>query len=108
MIRYHQQECPHCHGSGSVQRHSGLTMTCPLCWGKGTINNFDRPIEEPTRPEKSAAIPTHTLLARVTPIGKKPTTALLSNRHGSIRPHRSTSETLGEDYEPVAGEPIKL
>ena len=107
MTRYHQQVCTHCQGSGVIKRHKAQPYTCPLCYGKGTINDFMHPIEETGERRAPPPVPSRLLLAKTTPLGRKPTITLVTNWHGSWRPRRSTSSTLGEHYEPVAGEPIK-
>ena len=80
MTRYHQITCPHCEGRGLIRYRQRLERTCPLCGGKGTINDFDRPIEEP-QDERPHRVHTCTeLLARVVPLGGKSSGILLVNR----------------------------
>ncbi|MBZ0300647.1 MAG: hypothetical protein K8J31_12940 [Anaerolineae bacterium] len=86
MIRYHQQICPHCQGSGLVRRGGLFEHTCPLCCGRGTINDFDRPIDDL---DEGRAPPLHAsvrLLARVVPLGGKTSGWLLHKRHVVRRP----------------------
>ncbi|MAS34371.1 MAG: hypothetical protein CL610_10210 [Anaerolineaceae bacterium] len=107
MIRYHQQVCSHCQGSGSVQRAHQLTVTCPLCYGKGAINDFTRPIKDELEQRGPPAVTTVLLLSKWVPLGKKTSMAYVANRYGSRLARRSASPTLGEQYGPLSGEAIE-
>jgi hypothetical protein len=86
MIRYHQQVCHHCQGTGLVRRQEMHEQTCPLCFGRGRINDFDHPIDEEGEQRPPPTQTSVALLARVVPLGGATSGKLLFKRHVARRP----------------------
>jgi len=86
MIRYHQITCPHCQGGGVVRRHPLHEHSCPLCCGRGTINDFDRPLEESGEQSAPPADTSAELLSRVVPLGGRTYGNLLAGKRRRYKP----------------------
>jgi hypothetical protein len=87
MINYQQQICPHCQGSGIVQRGHMLELSCPLCGGRGTINDFEHPLPDETgEPHPPPGEPCCELLARIVPLGGRTSGVLLHQRRQRYKP----------------------
>jgi hypothetical protein len=103
MSRYYRIECPRCEGSGKIRLHLFFERTCPLCCGAGTILDYEHPMKimpQPASEIKMVRPKTAVeLLATVTPLGRKPSSSLVTR----VRSGQSTADLLGEDYAPIAG-----
>lgn len=101
MIRYQQQVCPRCGGTGQVD-HRHQMVSCPLCGGRKTINDFDHPLDEDDQ-RAPPAVSSAELLAHVFPRCGVAGGPLPRRRRSPWTPNPVTTVIWGEPYRPDIG-----